>query len=657
MQPAHFYEFGPFRLDTTERILLREGRPLSLTPKAFDTLLALVENNGRILEKDTLMRRVWPNAFVEDANLAVNISSLRKALGEKPGGGQYIETIPRRGYRFVAGVTEVLDDRPDRIIKDRTASRVALEDQSETHAVEAIRPAPVGPAGGGLEKAGQSPARFAWKRNAFLITAFLLLAGAAAYWAIKRENSPSAAGQPRSLAILPFRNLKPDPEADFLGGALAETITTKLGYVNSISAVNVRPSSYVEKYRNQPIEPKRFAKELNVDTLLTGTYVKEGNDLRINVELIDVRKDITLWNREINLKYDRLLTVQDQVSEQIINGLHVNLSPTEAELFNRDAPTNTDSYEKFLRGVDLYQTNRFKTSLEMLETSVKLSPDFALGWAHLGRAYSANAAFQLGGQPDYKKALACYERALELNPEQIEARIFKANLYTDTGRASEAIPLLREVLETNPNLAEAHWELGYAYRFGGMLEHSIAECELARKLNPEVKLYSSALNAYLYHKDYDKFINSLPETDIAYIVFYRGLGNYYQGNLKQAALYFDRAYELSDELYTRTGKALSYAIGGEPRKGLDVLLDTRQMIEERGVGDAEGIYKVAQAYAVLGDKPSAIRLLRYSIEQGFFCYPYFIDDPLLESIRGEAEYSALMEMARVRHEEFKRKFS
>jgi DNA-binding winged helix-turn-helix (wHTH) protein/TolB-like protein len=658
LQSKPSYNFGPYRLDTAERVLTRAGSPLSLTPKAFDTLLALVENNGRILEKDALMKRVWPDAFVEEANLAVNISSLRKALGEKQGGGQYIETIPRRGYRFMAEVRETYDDRPSGIIRERAEQRAVGENSlnAETR-VAAAATSSSGQTSLPEREASDKFVAPVWKRKSVLLLALILLLASISYWIVKRGTATPALAQPRSLAILPFRNLKPDPETDFIGGALAETITTKLGYVTSISAVNVRPASYVEKYRNQPIEPKRFAKELNVDTLLTGAYVKEGNDLRINVELIDVKNDATLWNKEINIKYDRLLTVQDQVSQQIIGGLQVNLSSAEAELFNRDSPTNPDAYEKFLRGVDHYQTNRFKTSLELLEKSVELNPDFALAWAHLGRAYSANAAFQLGGEPSYKKALACYDRALKLNPEQIEAHIYKANLLTDTGRAGEAIPSLREVLKTNPNLAEAHWELGYAYRFGGMLEQSISECELARRLNPEVKLYSSALNAYLYHRDYDKFIKSLPETDVAFIVFYRGLGNYYEGNLKQAAAYFDRALELSDELYTRTGKALSYGINGENQKGLNLLLDTRQMIEERGVGDAEGIYKVAQAYSALGDKASAIRMLRYSIERGFFCYPYFQNDPLLENVRGETEFAALMEIAREKHEEFKSKFS
>lgn len=443
---------------------------------------------------------------------------------------------------------------------------------------------------------------------------------------------------------------------DYLGPALADAITAKLGYVSAVSATIVRPASYVGKYSNQPLDPKALARELKVDALLTGSYIKEGDDLRISTELIDVRKDLSLWRAEINLKWDRLLTVQDQVSQQVINGLQVRLTAAETELYNRDAPTSPDAYEKFLHGVDLYQTNRFASAIQELEKAVALSPDWALAWAHLGRAHAASAAFHLRGRLDYDKAIECYRRALELNPQQNDARIFMANFLTDTGKVNEAVPLLREVLGNNSNLAEARWELGYAYRFGGMVEQSIAECELARKLNPAVKLYSSTSNAYLYNADYEKFQQSLPQSEIAYIVFYRGLASYYQKDTQKAVSYFDRAYELDENFYTRIGKTISYAIGGETKQAQELLRDTRQMIEEREVGDAEGIYKVAQAYALIGDKESALHVLEHSIDGGFFCYPYFVADPMLASLRGEPGWEKLMDRARAKHEEFKRAF-
>jgi tetratricopeptide (TPR) repeat protein len=182
------------------------------------------------------------------------------------------------------------------------------------------------------------------------------------------------------------------------------------------------------------------------------------------------------------------------------------------------------------------------------------------------------------------------------------------------------------------------------------------ECERARQLDPSVKLTSSALNAYLYQGRYDKFLETLPRnSDNALLLFYRGFGEYYKRNLEQAAKEFDRAFELRPTmLQAKLGKVLSEAIGKRQDAALEMLHEMRRRIEERDVRDPEAIYKIAQVYAVLGEKALALRVLRRSIENGFFSYPYFLKDPLLETLRGETEFTRLLGMARERHEAFKR---
>lgn len=279
-------------------------------------------------------------------------------------------------------------------------------------------------------------------------------------------------------------------------------------------------------------------------------------------------------------------------------------------------------------------------------------------WAHLGRAHTANASFELGGQAEYLAAQRAYEKALSIQPALIEAQIFMANRFTDTGRVESAVPLLKEALKASPNHAEAHWELGYAYRFGGMLNESVAECERARQLDPGVKLSTSTLTAYLYLGQYDKFLQSLSKVnDSALIVFYRGFGEYYNKNREQSAKDFDHAFDLHPSLLqVRVGKALSHGIGRRPSKGLEILRQIEAEISERDVGDPEAIYKLTQAYAELRDEVSALRVLRRSIQGGFFPFPYFETDPLLDSLRGEAEFTRLMKLARQRHQGFKSKF-
>ncbi|MGA7458685.1 MAG: protein kinase [Candidatus Korobacteraceae bacterium] len=485
-----------------------------------------------------------------------------------------------------------------------------------------------------------------WRVAVLLVVVFAI-----GYFLAKRTRNVPTAAEPRSLAVLPFRNLNGDPKADFLGFSLADEIITKLDYVN---ALTVRPSSAVDKYRNQIVDPKKVAADLNVDTLLTGTYLKDGDNLRITAQLVDVKPEKIIWREAIDLKYDSLLTVQDKVVKKIVEQLQLNLSPTEATNLKPEKPINAVAYEDYLRGIDLYSLADYAGAINMLVKATELEPSYAPAWAQLGHAYTTNASLQSGGREQYEKAQAAFEKAIALNPALAEPRIYLANLLTDTGRVEQAVPLLRSALKDNPNNAEAHWELGYAYRFAGMLKESVEECERARQNNPQVKISSSAINAYLYLGDYEKFLQSLPANDSAYILFYRGLAEYYLNHYEEAAGDFESAYQRNSSLLpTNIGKALSDSLRHENARGVKLLQQIEDLMEERGVADPEMMYKIAQAYAVLGDKTAALHMLRHSIGGGFFPYPYFSRDPLLQNIRGEAEFEALMNQARQRHEQFK----
>jgi serine/threonine protein kinase/TolB-like protein/Tfp pilus assembly protein PilF len=497
-----------------------------------------------------------------------------------------------------------------------------------------------------------SRALHSWRAGIAL--AALVIAIVVGFVLLRTQRNASTSRQLRSLAILPFRNLRPDPSTDFLGFSLADALTTKLAYVN---ALNIRPSSAVDKYRNQVIDPRKVAGELQVDTLLTGSYLKDGDDLRISTQLVDIKADKIIWRDTMDLKYDKLLTVQDRVSQEIVNGLELNLSPAEAAHLRPDTAIDARAYEYYLRGVDLYSLNDFAAAIAILEKSVSVQPNYAPTWAELGRAYETQASLHAGGRDLYRKAQDAYERAIGLSPSLVEPRVYMGNLFTDTGRVEQAVPLLRDALKAGPNNAAAHWELGYAYRFGGMLQQSIEEGERARGFDPQVKINSSAMNGYLYLGQYDKFLQSLPANNSAYVLFYRGFAAYHQKQWHQAAEDLDRAYEMDPTLVpAQVGKALCFGMARQNAQGISLLRKTEGQIEERGVGDAELVYKVAQAYAVLGDNSSALHMLQHAILGGFFCYPYFMRDPLLDGIRSEPGFDLQMREARRRHEEFKARF-
>ena len=485
----------------------------------------------------------------------------------------------------------------------------------------------------------------------FAAAALLIVAVASAILFMRRSQSTANSALPRSIAILPFRNLNRDPGIDFLEVSLSDVLINKLGYVK---ALTVRPSSAVDGFRNSSdADFRQIASQLRVDLLLTGSYVKEGNQLQIDTQLIDAIPGTVLWQRSIKLPYDQLLTVQDRLAQQVIDGLSLKLSAGESQRIALDRPANTMAYEYYLRGVDLYALNDFDQAIDMLKKSIALEPDYAMAWAQLGRAYTTHASLQFGGREQYVLARAAYEKALSLDPGMVDVRIYMANLLTDTGRVEEAVPLLKEALNANPSSAEAHWELGYAYRFGGLLDQSAAEAEQARRLDPEVKINSSAINAYLYRGEYRKFLDSVPANSSGYALFYRGLAEYYLKNYAAAEDYFDRAYaEDKNILPAPIGKALSDGLKHHPEDGLKLLHDTETRFNAQGVSDPEMLYKLAQAYAVLGDAASALRVLQQSVDGGFFCAPYMAKDPLIDSLRGLPKFCELAGHVDARHSQF-----
>jgi DNA-binding winged helix-turn-helix (wHTH) protein/TolB-like protein len=636
------YEFDSFRLNPADHSLRCAGKAVSLTPKSFDILVTLIESNGRLVTKDELMKKIWPDSFVEEANLTVNVSALRKALGDTPEHQQYIETVPKLGYRFIASVTSRQSENSASIAAAPVAQKTI-----EPASVETKQPDSVAAL---LDSSGRVHRFGVW----ILLGAAIVVA--LVFWQLRKSPAPSTTtSHSRSLAILPFQNVKNDPDSDFLGYSLADAVITRLG---SVQALRVRPSYAIEKYRNQVAEIPKVAADLDVDTLLTGNFIREGDDLRITCQLVDVKTRNILWKGAFDLRSQKLLSVQDQVAEQIIHGLELNLSSTEAAQLKADEPGDPLAYEYYLRGVDLYSRSDFPLAIRMLEKSSEIDPRYAPTWAYLGRSYNASASFQLEGRDYYHKAQTAFDRALALQPAQIETRIYLANFLTDTGKVEQAVPLLRESLNANPQHAELHWELGYAYRHAGMLKESVAECEQARELDPTVKINSSALNAYLYLGEYEKFLQSVPQnSDLPYHLFYRGFGKYYEKQFEQAAADFDRSYELNPALLqAQIGKALSDSIRHQEAAGLAILRTAENRIQARGVGDSEAIYKLAQAYAGLGDKTSALRMLKYSVDNGFFPYSYFTSDPLLDGLRAEPQFIASLENSRQRYEAFKKNF-
>ncbi len=632
--------FANFEVNLRAGELRREGSKVRLQEQPFSLLTVLLESAGEIVTREELRKRLWSeDTFVDfDHRLAVAVSKLRDALRDSAEKPLFVETVGRRGYRFVGQLEN------------------SLRVDSKGGVAETFLSSFPAAANGVLPRV--EPLRSARSRTSRLIflssVGFAVLLGVIVllkFFHIRSAKEQSLS--PRSLAILPLQNHGQDSNSDFLGLSLADVLITKLAYVHTLS---IRPSAAIEKYRGTAIDLQKVAADLKVDTLLTGSFIRDGDNLRITYQLVDAKTVKILGQGVIDLKYDNLLTVQDKVTSQLISELRLTVSPTEAESLKSEAAVNPLAYEYFLQGLDFHGQHKFPLAIKMLEKSTEIDPNYAPAWAYLGASYTSDAAFELGGREQYRRAQAAYERALAIRPNFLDAQMFLANLLVDTGKVEQAVPLLRDALTTNGNYAFAHWELGYAYRFAGMLDESVAECERARQLDPFVKANGSVLNAYLYLGQYRKFLESLPVDDSSFILFYRGFGEFHEKEYDQASRDFDRAYELEPTLYTGIGKALSDSIHQRNAEGRELLGELEKQIKERGVGDPEASYKIAQAYAVLGDKISALRVLRTSVGAGFFSYPYIADDPLLNPLHLEPEFTEILNVARQRHDAFKHSF-
>jgi len=633
--------FANFEVNLRAGELRREGSKVRLQEQPFSLLTVLLESAGEVVTREELRKRLWAeDTFVDfDHRLAVAVSKVRDALRDSAERPLFVETVGRRGYRFV-GQLESTDSLVD---SEGGVGETLLPSSRPLAKGELPKVAPLGSTRPRTSRLiFLSSVGFAVLLGVIVLPKFLPMRSA-------KEQSLS----PRSLAILPLQNHGQDSNSDFLGLSLADVLITNLAYVHTLS---VRPSAAIEKYRGTAIDLQKVAADLKVDTLLTGSFIRDGDNLRITYQLVDAKTEKILGQGVIDLKYDNLLTVQDKFTRQLISELQLTLSPTEADRLKPEVAVHPLAYEYFLQGLDFHGQHKFPLAIKMLEKSTEIDPNYAPAWAYLGASYTSDAAFELGGREQYRRAQAAYERALAIRPNLLDAQMFLANLLVDTGKVEQAVPLLRDALKTNGNYPAAHWELGYAYRFAGMLDESVAECERARQLAPLVKANGSVLNTYLYLGQYQKFLESLPVDDSSFTLFYHGFGEFHEKKFDQASRDFDRAYELDSTLYTTIGKALSDSIHQRKAEALDLLNGLEGKIRDQGVGDPEGTYKVAQAYAVLGDKISAMRALRMSVESGFFSYPYIANDPLLSDLHSEPEFAQILNITRQRYEAFKSAF-
>src|SRR5258707_1980983 len=326
----HFYEFGPFRLDPTERLLLRNNQTVSLAPKAFDTLLLLVENSGHLLTKDELMKRLWPETFVEEVNRAQNISAIRRALDDKSGGAQYIETVAKVGYRFTVETRKI----------DGAVRLTAQERKPATF----LAPAPAQESNATTQLQNATATSRAHWRRGVLVVAALIAVAVMAWGVVRRVRAGDSLSPIRSIAILPLVNLSNDPQQEyFVDGITDELITdlAKIGELRVISHTSLIP------FKATPKSLGATAGELHAAALVQGTVLRAGNHLRVTAQLLPASPKRHLSAASYQGDLTDVFSLQDRIARSIAREVRVALTPEEQARLTSIQPADPEAYDAY----------------------------------------------------------------------------------------------------------------------------------------------------------------------------------------------------------------------------------------------------------------------------------------------------------------------
>lgn len=472
------YSFGPFVLDPAEKVLLRKGHPLAIPPKALETLLALIEHRGHLVEKGELLERVWPNTFVEEATLTQNIFTLRKALDDSANGHEYIETIPKRGYRFVAPVHLVNGGR-------------TLEEPSHL-------------ASHGLSPSISGRTRPAQART-FGIVAIVLAAGLLSSWYLTRHRHGQLASPTAGrimLAVLPFQNLTGDLQQDFLSDGFTEEMITQLGRMNP-QRLGVIARTSAMQYKGKEKPAGQIAQELHVDYILEGSLRRESNRLRISAQLIQAKDQTHLWAGNYDRDMRDVLKVESEVAGAIARQIEIKLPPATLARLVSDQTIDPEAYQLYLQGrffLNKRTAEGLERSGDLFQRAIAIDPNYVKAYAGLADSFILLGAFEIKAPAEaVPKGRAAALRAIEIDEGSAEAHASMAFILSRFDwNWPEAEREFQRAIDLDPNYTTAHhW---YALHLIGLGRSSeaIAEIKRAQELDPASPLLTTDTGLVFY---------------------------------------------------------------------------------------------------------------------------------------------------------------
>lgn len=628
-QANRIYEFGDFRLDPAERLLLRAGEVVPLAPKAFETLLALVERHGRVWEKDELIKRIWPDTYVEEGNLAQHVFTLRRALSDGQNGSQYIETIPRRGYRFIAGVKEELNAP---IVEERGQKSAIIDAEGETYV------------------AGGNAGRKIRHKSAVIIMAVSLtliaLIAALVHFRISsksKERGPVVS----SLAVLPFKMIGGEGNDDRLGLGMADALITRLG---NLKQVSVRPTNSVRNYAAPGQDPLAAGRELKVEAVLDGNIQRIGDHLRLTAQLIGVRDGAPLWSGKFDERFNNVFAAQDLISERVAEALALRLTGEQRESLRKRYTDNIEAYQAYSSGRyfwDKRSGEGVRKATEYFQQAINLDPNYALAYAGLADCYISG---HLGLPPreGYAKAEAEAMKALQLDDTLAEAHnslaITRFFVWDWPGAERE----YRRAIELDPNCAAAHEWYAFYLETVGRMDEGFSEIHRALALNPLSLTINTGLGRMYYsNRQYDQAIAQYRKTleldpNILWVRLRLGQALSQKGLSDESLAEFRKARDIlpessgADIVSIRFAQALAFMGRRDEAKKI---IDQWKRLPTAG---SISLHDVAIIYVGLGENNEAFALLERAYTERDFYVATIKADPRFDPIRSDPRYADLL---------------
>lgn len=584
-QPHETYSFGIFTVDLSRGCLLRGREQIRLRPKSFEVLKYLLENSGRLVRKDELIRSVWVETAVTDDSLVQCLKDIRHALCDE--GQQIIKTVHGRGYIFDLEVIDNTAEKAATYAVDTSVVQVVIEEVESDDA----------------------PQNVLNKRDA-------------------------TASQITRLMVLPFRLLRADPDLDFLAFSVPDAVA---GALSLLDSVVVRSPASASHYANEVLDLRQIAEETHVEAILTGTILRSGNVIRIACELLEAPSGTVLWWHEPQVHLSELFDLQDKLVRGILKSLSRSLSSVEKSRLQHDVPITPAAYEFYLRGNELSRRGLagfadLTVARDLYLRCVENDPDYSPAWAQLGRCYRLIGKGVENGRHNLTRAELAFQRALELNPELPVAHSQYAFLEAELGRAQAAITRLLHYAKAGTTSPDIFVALVLCCRFCGLLEASVASHEHARELDPQIA--SSVSHTHYQLGDYESALRDVGVGAWGLV----GMTLSTMGRVDEGLVAFRN---LEKAGMPQPMRAFIGAWRGMAEGNRRASLDAAERCIELYL-DPEGVFYMGLIMARLGESNRALAVLSECIDRGFSSVRVLERNSWFDSLRSSAQFSELL---------------